>query len=247
VGSMLFAVRGLVAKSDESSWNVARHGDVDVAFMVVPVKSEAAVECAGPVDGEFVAGSDGIDEVMGIGFGKVFDAKIVDTEYKGGTFGAMAPEAGSERHWFIARGGKVGDEVVKGEDGSFFEPVHAAADLEVNETVVGDLDVVTGVVPDFGWDYGGGNAKVLEISHWGAEKIIFYVEAEVAGAGVGVGNGAIDVDFCIKHGDGGRAGVAGVVQFVTTGSHSNAVSFGFHGSDAADEVGIGGSTAVWDV
>jgi hypothetical protein len=54
-------------------------------------------------------------------------------------------------------------------------------------------------------------------TYWGAEKIIFYVEAEVAGAGFGVGNCAIDVDLGIKHGDGGRAGVARVVKFVAAG------------------------------
>ena len=44
--------------------DVARHGDVDVVFVVVPVEGEATVLCAFPVDGTLVSGLDRSDEVF---------------------------------------------------------------------------------------------------------------------------------------------------------------------------------------
>ena len=58
--------------------NVAWHGDVDVAVSVVPVQGESAVERFGPVGGELVMLFEGVLEVQGVGFRKVFDAEVVD-------------------------------------------------------------------------------------------------------------------------------------------------------------------------
>jgi hypothetical protein len=41
--------------------DVVRHGYNDIAFVVVPIKSEAAVKGARPVDGEFIVGFYRID------------------------------------------------------------------------------------------------------------------------------------------------------------------------------------------
>ena len=46
--------------------------------------------------------------------------------------------------------------------------------------------------------------------HGGAEIVIADVEAEMAGAFIGVGYGAVDMDFGIQHGDGGGARIAWV-------------------------------------
>jgi hypothetical protein len=45
----------------EGPINVVGHGDVHIAFRVVPIKDEAAVEGAGPVDGELVVGFDDVN------------------------------------------------------------------------------------------------------------------------------------------------------------------------------------------
>ena len=69
----------------------------DIAFLVlVPVEREAAVEGAGPFDGETVVGLEGVDEVLSIGFGEIFDAEVVDTEDEGGAYGLLTPKAWSE-------------------------------------------------------------------------------------------------------------------------------------------------------
>ena len=78
--------------------------DVDVSFVTVPVECEATVESAVPIDGKFVVGFECVNQMLGIGFGKILDTKVIDTQNKGGAFGAMAPEARSEWHGFISVG-----------------------------------------------------------------------------------------------------------------------------------------------
>jgi hypothetical protein len=55
--------------------------------------------------------------------------------------------------------------LVESNDAGFFEAVHASADLEIDETIVGDVNVVAGVIPDFLWDDGGEDADVLVVLH----------------------------------------------------------------------------------
>ncbi len=54
-------------------------------------KSEAAVEGAGPVDGEFVVVFDGADEMESVNFRVILDAEVVNAEDKCDLSGAMAP------------------------------------------------------------------------------------------------------------------------------------------------------------
>jgi hypothetical protein len=49
------------------------------------------------------------------------------------------------------------------------------------------------IVPDLLWNDGGSSAYVLEVCHGYAKVDIFVVEAKVAGAIFGIGNGAVDV------------------------------------------------------
>ena len=56
-----------VEKFVESAFDVSRHGDVDCALVVVaPVECETTVERAGPVDGDGVFISEGLDQMFGI-------------------------------------------------------------------------------------------------------------------------------------------------------------------------------------
>ena len=231
----------------ECLFDVAGHGDINVAFVVVPIDSEAAVEVAGPVDGEFVVGFDGIDEMLGVGFGKVLDAEVVYAEDEGGGLGAMAPEAGGEGHGFVAVGCEFFDELVERDDVGFLEAVHTATDFEIDVAVVGDVDVVAWIVPYFLGNVGWVDSHILEVLHGGAEIVVLDVEAEVASAFLGVGNGAVDVDLCVEHGDSWGAGVAGVVEFVATGCHAYAVGFGFLEADVTDKVGVGNFSPAGDL
>ena len=80
------------------------------------------------------------------------------------------------------------------------------------EAVVGDVDGVGRIVPDFLGNAPGRDVHVLVLGHRGTQIIILDIDAHVAGAIFGIRDCAIDVDFGGKHGYGWQAGVSGVVD-----------------------------------
>jgi hypothetical protein len=55
------------------------------------------------------------------------------------------------------------------------------------------------------------------------------------------------MDFGVEHGDGGRTGVAGVVELVAAGSPSDSVGFWFLEANTAHKVCIGDFAVRWDL
>ena len=170
-------------------------------------------------------GLDGVNEMLGIRYGEIFYSEIIDAEDESGSFCTVFPEAGGERHGFVPGRIKFLDELIESNDGGLFETVHASPDFEVDIAVVGDVDVIAWVVPDLLGDDGLGDAHVLKIGHGGAEKVVFDIETEVAGAVFGIRNGAVDMELGVEHRDGWGAGIAWVVELVTTSRHSDPVGF----------------------
>ena len=66
-----------MSKSGERSFNIARHGEVDFTFLVVPIKCDAEIPSSFPVFFNFVVLLKCLDEVVDVGFVNVFDTKIV--------------------------------------------------------------------------------------------------------------------------------------------------------------------------
>ena len=223
----------------ECSVDIAGHGDVDVSFAVMPIEGQAAIQCAGPVDCDIIIRLEGVDEMHCIGFGVVLDAKVVNAENESGSFGAVSPKAGSKRHWFIAVRGQFCDELVESNDAGFLETVHASSDFEIDVAVVGNLDVVSRVIPDFLWDSRWWDTHILKIFHRCAKVVIFDVKAHVAGTVLGIRYNAVDVNLDVEHGDDGGAGVAGVVKFIAAGGHADSMCFLFLWSNVVDEISIG--------
>ena len=54
------------------------------------------------------------------------------------------------------------------------------------------------------------------------------------------------MNFGVKDGNGGGAGISRIVKLVTSRGHAYTVSFFFLEADVADEVGIGYFAAVWN-
>jgi hypothetical protein len=61
----------------------------------------------------------------------------------------------------------------------------------------------------------------------------------------GIGDGAVDVQLQIHHGDSGGAGIARVVKLVAAGGHLDFMGFRFLGTDVTDKVGVG-HLALWE-
>jgi hypothetical protein len=85
-----------VSELFDGSWDASWHGDVDASFVTPPVECEATAEGVVPIEC--------ICQMLGVGFRKMLDTKVIDTRNEGGAFGAMAPEARSERHGFVSEG-----------------------------------------------------------------------------------------------------------------------------------------------
>ena len=62
-----------------SAVDVSWHMDVDPAFSVVPVEIEVVVEGSFPINGDFVLLLEGVDEMVCVGFGELFDSKVINT------------------------------------------------------------------------------------------------------------------------------------------------------------------------
>ena len=78
--------------------------------------------------------------------------------------------------------------MVKSEDAGFIEAVHATTDFEVDVAIAGDGNAVSVIVPDLFQRH----ICIGSIS-WVCQGRNFDVEAKVAGAVFGIGNGAVDV------------------------------------------------------
>ena len=84
--------------------DVSWHVDVDPAFILVPVESKAAVEGAFQIDGGFLVLLEVVDEMVCVGFGELFDSKVIDTEGKHCSAGAVLPQSSGVWHGFVSVG-----------------------------------------------------------------------------------------------------------------------------------------------
>ena len=177
----------------------------------MPFQGESAVKGTGPICGDFVVGLELNNKVVRVFFGKMFDAKIVNAQgERGGSF-SVAPEAWIMWGRFISVWGEVANNLVKGNESCIFEDIHAASYLKLYETVGGNVDVVTWIIPYFLGDHIWEGADVLEVLHGCAKVEVFDVDAELVGTFVGIGDGAIYVEFIINHTHDRIAGISRVV------------------------------------
>ena len=185
--------------------------------------------------------------MRGIIFGEALDSEIVHAEDEGGPSCFVMPQARCERHWLVAVRFQFFDELVESKDAGFLEAAHAFSDFEIDETAVVDLDVVAGIVPNFLGNAPRLDPHVLATVHGGAETAVADVQAEVTSSFVGVRDGTADMDFCVEHGDGGGAWIAGIFELGSACGHADPVSLGFLLADAADVVGARHFSICWDL
>ena len=74
------------------------HGDVIGACGIVPVNGESAEKGTGPVDGDSVDFLEGLDEVVGVLFSNLLDAKVVNDEGENDGLGGVLPERRGSGH-----------------------------------------------------------------------------------------------------------------------------------------------------
>jgi hypothetical protein len=87
--------------------DVARHGKVEGACIVVQFEAYAAVEVAVPIFGEFIFFFDALDKVVDIFLMHIFHAEIVDNKCEGDWACCVLPETRSLLAFEISVGGKA--------------------------------------------------------------------------------------------------------------------------------------------
>ncbi len=107
IGTMLRLWRGGMLVFLQLFDDVARHGNVEGACVVIPFEAYAAVEVAVPILGEFIFLFDAHDKVVDIFLTHIFHAKIVNNKCEGDGACYVLPEAGHLLAFKISMGGKV--------------------------------------------------------------------------------------------------------------------------------------------
>ena len=82
VWGMFWFGRHGMCEASKGAFDIARHGNVAGASVIIPVKSEATVALAFPIDAGFVAFVMGVNQELCIIVVGIFDTKIIDDECK---------------------------------------------------------------------------------------------------------------------------------------------------------------------
>lgn len=218
----------VVVKALEGSFNIAGHGEVNVAIGIVPVKGHATELGACPVDSDGVFFLEDGYEMVGMFFAHIFDPKVVHYEAEGDGTSGVGEKARDLVRLDIAMGFEVGDKGIIGDSASLGEAIHAFADFNVDKTLFINNGCEIVLVNDWLWDDRDVDTHVFVTCHGIVEVEILDVHAHEFGI-----RGADDtVEEDLGCGDAGCFGadVMGVVNEVAANSVANAPWVSFEGS-----------------
>jgi hypothetical protein len=115
--------------------DVARHGNLKGACVVIPFEAYAAVEVAVQVLGEFIFLFDAHDKVVDIFLTCIFHAEIVNNKCEGDGACRVLPEAGCLLAFEISVGGKEFLEELVGQDAGLGKSPHGTLHFQINVSV----------------------------------------------------------------------------------------------------------------
>ena len=98
-------------------------------YGIVPVDGESIEEGTGPVDVDGVEFLEGLDEVVGVLFSGVIDAKVVNDEGEKYGLGGVLPQPWGSGYRGETELGEVSFESVVGDAAGFLEAGHAFSDI----------------------------------------------------------------------------------------------------------------------
>ena len=158
--------------------DIAWHGEVNDAILVVPFQCDANIFGARPVLIDCVPVFEGINEEDGIFFLGVFDTKVINNKTEPNVPSLVLPEAWGETSWGkIVLGQMVFEEFI-GKFSSLGKAVHAFLDLDIDVSISMDHGVEVVLLAYFFWDQIKLHSHVLRIFEWGLEIHVGNVEGE---------------------------------------------------------------------
>jgi len=240
---MLLAFGMRVLEALEGSFNIARHGDVKSAGFVVPVKCEATVFGAGPVSGHLVFGPDDRGEVFGMFSAHILDTKVIDDKAEGDGTGDMCEQAWGVFRLDVTMFSEVGDEFLIGDASGLGQAIHAFGDFNVDIILVHKGCKIV-LLEDLGGNGAHGDSHVLRAFHVSVQVEVLDVHAHESATSCG--EDAVEEEFGSDETRGLGAGLAGVINAVTTYSPADTALLGFLGAISNDDAQVGGRDAIGD-
>jgi hypothetical protein len=135
VGTMLRLWRGGMLVFLQLFDDVARHGNVKGACVVIPFEVYAAVEVAVPILGESIFLFDAHDKVVDIFLMRIFHGKIVNNKCERDGAFCVLPEAGNLLAFEIFVRGKVFLEELVGQDAGLGKSPHGTLHFQINVSI----------------------------------------------------------------------------------------------------------------
>ncbi len=200
---------GCVLVLVEGGGHVARHGQVDGAFVVVPLEGNATVEFTFPVTRRFVVFFESGVQVVGMLCADIFYSKIVDNQREHDGARVVFPQAMGVFGGRIPVGGKSFLQEFACEDAGLRQAVHSLLDLNVDKTIVDKWEEVV-LVDDFGRYEGDRHLHVL-ISIEGRVQIEV-LEVDGHEFCVGCGDDTVEQDLCSGDAGGFGADIARIIN-----------------------------------
>ena len=136
----------------ESFVDVAWHGQIAGAFLVVPLHGDTAEEFGIPVNGDGVMFAASGDEVIGIVFANVAGEEIVNDEAEPNLACRVPKEARRELAFVVLFVADAMDKGAIGDLASLLETVHTTADFAVDVSVLVDEIHEAVLIDDSFWN-----------------------------------------------------------------------------------------------
>ena len=132
--------------------DVAGHGQIAGAFLIVPFHGDTAEELGIPIDCDRIMFATSGDEVIGVVFADVAGEEIVDDKAEPNLACRVSEEARRKLAFVVLFVADAMDESSIGDLASLFESVHTTADFAVDVSVVGDEIHEAVLVDDTLWN-----------------------------------------------------------------------------------------------
>ena len=108
----------------------------------MPIKGKATVSGAGPVNGHIVVLFDGCDEMVGVGFTKIFNSEVIQIDRKCCSFCGMGPQTRSLLAGVISSWGKFAEKLFECNDSCFLKPIYTTLDFQVDVSKFIRTDII---------------------------------------------------------------------------------------------------------
>jgi hypothetical protein len=135
VGTMLRLWQGGMLVFLQLFDDVARHGNVEGACVVIPFKAYATVVVAIPILGEFIFFFDAHDKVVNIFLTRIFHAKIVNNKCEGEGVCHVLSKARRLLAFKTSMGGKAFLKELVGQDAGLGKSPHGMLHFQINVSV----------------------------------------------------------------------------------------------------------------